>query len=99
MNLGLVTFFLLLYLGGPRNGAGPLRVGETGGSKGMGGIREGDHPSCTSCARKFGDTRICRCANAHGPFPARGVETLSPLTKARRDHAPKIREAARRPRP
>jgi hypothetical protein len=29
-------------------------VGETGGSKGMGEIREEDHPECTSGARKLG---------------------------------------------
>ena len=30
-----------------RQGAGPLPVGETGGSKGKGAGREGDRPFCT----------------------------------------------------
>jgi hypothetical protein len=35
----------------------PLAVAETGGSEGMGAGREGDHPGCTSEARKLGETR------------------------------------------
>jgi len=42
-------------------GIAPLPVGETGGSKGKGDGREGDHPGCTTPdlirGRKPGDTR------------------------------------------
>ena len=66
--------------------AAPLPVGETGGSKGKGGVREGDHPP-GGPRRRSGSARprILSGAGrpgirgrpvrqAHAPLPARGAE-------------------------
>jgi hypothetical protein len=81
------VFYLLSFLGFCAESAHePLPVGETGGSKGMGGGREGDHPPVgprgTSGSASRGDGGEDRGYPASGrlacgPFPARGAEPHS----------------------